>query len=105
MTTSTGLNHDLAKEILRIKDALFMYPDDRPKKRKYLTVTQGEIPTDKPETVTEWLSQVVLNREKPQNLTEEKLTPKTETEFQRQKLTAEQKVFLKSISFNSQKQE
>ncbi|MDP2692726.1 MAG: hypothetical protein Q8O88_03760 [bacterium] len=93
-----GLNKDLATEVLRIKDALLMYPDERKKVKKIMSVKIGATPPDKPRTLSEWLTHIIINREsKPLNWTTptDKLTQTTEKE----KLTTEQKALLKSISY------
>jgi len=98
--TGTGLNEDLANEVLRIKDNLVMYPDNRQKQSRQLTVRIGETPADKPGTVTEWLTQVIINREKHTPL--RWITPVAKTEATipaMEKLTTEQKALLKSMSY------
>ena len=99
MTTATGLNVDLASEVLRIKNNLIMYPDERQKKTRHLTVKEGETPVDKPKTVTEWLNNVIIKREVSEPLRWIMPAVKDEVTPIREKLTAEHKALLKSLSY------
>ena len=97
---STGLNEDLANEILRIKDNLIMYPDERKKPIRHLTVRIGQTPADKPATVTEWLNNVIIGRKPSEPLRWPAVKVKIEEPApQREKLTEEQKALLKSMSY------
>ena len=95
---STGLNEDLANEVLRIKDNLVMYPDERPKQTPCLAIIKGQIPADRPPTATEWLNKTIIGRgiSKPIVPT----FPKNKEEaFEREKLTAKQIQLLRTLSY------
>lgn len=95
---ATGLNEDLANEVLRIKDNLVMYPDERQKQTPNLAVTKGETPSDRPATATEWLNKVIIGRgiSTPYVPTFPK---KEESKPEREKLNAEQIQRLKAMSY------
>lgn len=94
---STGLNHDLADEVLRIKDALIMFPDERVKQRRYLSVNTT-LPPNKPGTMMDWMAHVTFAREKhtPIPLV---LPAQTDVKPEKRVLTAEHKKILKSMSY------
>ena len=97
--TGTGLNSDLAKEILRIKDNLIMYPDQRNKLARHLTVRMGETPADQPKTLTEWFNDVIIDRKASEPIPWIEPIVKEEVQPIKKALTSEQKALLKSLSY------
>ena len=90
------VNHDLIREVLRLKDAFSMFPqNDKPK--RILNVRTAVMATDRPASQMEWWLHI-MNGGCPTSITKY-IQPVEEKQPARAKLTQSHKDTLKSLSY------
>lgn len=94
-----NINHGLLAEVLRLKDASVMFPDQREKKPRILNILRSVAPTNRPGSHIDWWLQLMADDKKPRIGIP--LVKPTEKEVQPYKsnLSREQKDALKSMSY------
>lgn len=94
------INQDLVAEVLRLKDAMIMFPQ-KEKAKRVLNVQSVAIPTDRPSTHLEWWMDVLRHTDKKHPEIKLTLKPKVEVETKpyQSNLTNAQKDKLKSLSY------
>jgi len=100
------INQDLVAEVLRLKDAMIMFPQkDKPK--RLLNVQSVAIPTDRPSSHLEWWLEVLRHTDKKHPEIKLTFKPQVETEVKphQSNLTRAQKDILKSLSHKPRKAE
>ena len=100
------INHDLVNEVLRLKDAMIMFPQ-KEKAQRVLNVQSVALPTDRPSTHLEWWLDVLRHTDKKHPEIKLTLKPRVEVEVQpyQSNLTSAQKNILKSLSYKPRKEQ
>ena len=90
------INHDLVREVIRLKDALIMFPQ-KEKTQKLLNIQSVVLPQDRPTSHMEWWLNII-NGGQPSSITKY-VKPAEKEEPKRTPLTQAQKNMLKALSY------
>lgn len=94
------VNHDLVREVLRLKDEAVMFP--REKSNKTLSIQSVVMATDRPKTHMEWWLNI-LNGGQPSSITKQPKIQEPEVKPHKSNLTNAHKNILKSLSYKPRK--